>query len=78
LNGLSCDSPKGAWWMVFFKKKRKMKNIDLRIATEKEAKIIQGLFIGKVAELIGYEKTIELLREARTAILSGEKKDDSN
>jgi hypothetical protein len=60
------------------KKKRKMKNIYLRIATEKEAKLIQGLFIGKVAELIGYKKTIELLREARTAILSDVKKEDSN
>lgn len=31
-------------------------------------KLMHQLFIGKVAEIIGHEKTVELLREAKTAI----------
>ena len=35
-------------------------------------KLIRQLFIGKVSEIIGQEKTLELLREAKTAIESPE------
>lgn len=31
-------------------------------------KLMHQLFIGKVSEIIGQEKTVELLREAKTAI----------
>ena len=33
-----------------------------------KTKLTHQLFIGKVSEIIGHEKTIELLREAKTAI----------
>lgn len=31
-------------------------------------KLIKQLFVGKVAEIIGYEKTIELLKDSTIAI----------
>jgi hypothetical protein len=34
----------------------------------KREKLKYQLFIGKVSEIIGYEKTIELLRESKKAI----------
>ena len=30
-------------------------------------KLVHQLFIGKVAEILGFEKTLELLREAKNA-----------
>ena len=35
---------------------------------EKKEKLIRQLFIGKVAEIIGFEKTVELLKESEKTI----------
>lgn len=37
-------------------------------------KLIRQLFIGKVSELIGFEKTLELLKESKNAFDSMTKK----
>lgn len=37
--------------------------------TEKQTKLIHQLFIGKVADVLGFDKTLELLKEAKKAIL---------
>ena len=35
---------------------------------EKKQKLEKQLFIGKVSEIIGFDKTVELLRESKQAI----------
>ncbi len=35
---------------------------------EKKEKLIRQLFIGKVVEIIGFEKTLELLKESEKTI----------
>jgi hypothetical protein len=35
---------------------------------EKQQKLEKQLFIGKVSEIIGFDKTVELLRESKQAI----------
>lgn len=37
-------------------------------------KAVRQLFIGKIAEIIGYEKTIELLRQANNEVDNLKKK----
>tara|TARA_R110000803_G_scaffold76454_3_gene141099 strand:+ start:103 stop:237 length:135 start_codon:yes stop_codon:yes gene_type:complete len=41
----------------------------VKMVSEKDLKLIHQLFIGKVSDVIGFEKTIELLRESKKAIL---------
>ena len=43
--------------------------IKLRILTEKEQKLLHQLFIGKVADRLGFDKTMELLVESKKAVL---------
>jgi hypothetical protein len=42
--------------------------IDEAKKMEKKQKLEKQLFIGKVSEIIGFDKTVELLRESKQAI----------
>lgn len=44
------------------------KCIQKAIAIETKNKLERQLFIGKVSEIIGFKKTVELLKEAKQAI----------
>ena len=46
----------------------------MRKLTDLEYKLVIQLFIGKVADEIGFNKTLELLREAKKAILEASSK----
>lgn len=37
---------------------------------KKREKLVNQLFIGKVSEIIGFDETTDLLKEARNAMLS--------
>ena len=45
-------------------------NTTTRKLTEKEYKLMHELFVGKVVDEIGFEKTVELLRDARNTIIN--------
>ncbi len=42
----------------------------LRKISEKDTKLIYQLFTGKVLDELGYDKTMELMQEAKKAVLS--------
>ena len=46
----------------------------LRELTTEERLVIYQLFIGKVADELGFEKTMELLKESKTEILKAKAK----
>jgi len=46
----------------------KIREIHHAIKLETDTLVINQIFIGKVAEIIGFEKTIELLNESKEAI----------
>jgi hypothetical protein len=43
--------------------------------SRKKDKLIHELFVGKVVGIIGFDKTLELLKESKEAINSIDKKD---
>jgi hypothetical protein len=46
----------------------KIREIHHAIKLETDTLVINQIFIGKVAEIIGFEKTLELLNESKEAI----------
>lgn len=47
-----------------------MEHETIRKLTDKEYRLVIQLFIGKVTDEIGIDKTLELIREAKEAILN--------
>ena len=45
-------------------------NWDMYLAMEKDEQAINSLFIGKISEIIGFEKTVKILKECKQAIES--------
>ena len=51
----------------------KIKEISHAIKLESDERLINTLFIGKVVEIIGFEKTLELLNESKETIKNANK-----
>ncbi len=56
----------------------KIREIHHAIKLETDTLVINQIFIGKVAEIIGFEKTLELLNESKEAIKNTNNETDRN
>lgn len=49
-------------------------NVEIRKLTDEEYRLSMYLFIGKVSDELGFDKTVDLLTESKLAIIEGSDK----